>query len=679
MFNTLKILKTMKIKKLFAIAALLLGSTGAFAATQEYTYEGLIYILDDGAKTATVKKVSDDATYKAKTTWVIPEKFKALAANGALAGFANEEFNVVGFADNAFAGNTVITSVTFAKPANIKTIGAAAFKGCTALTSFAIGDEVTTIGAEAFSGCTAMTELTFGKKVAAIGSEFIKGTAITTLNLSVIESAMIRLGESIAAVEQVLDKSGAPVDEATATASEAGIGTAVGQYAEDPENAGKYYPIATAAAPASVKGNVFESTTLEEIIFTSFKTDGTPDKHPGVGYTAGGDVDNQFPADAFKNCVKLASIVLPADLEALPDNIFKYGKIATLDLSYLSALGAVGNIFGGSANAYLTTVKLPTTLGDNLQFTGTFAGCTGLTSLAIPAGWAPAVGHPVIFPENSLKGSGLTTVTFTPNLNVATNVWDGKNVIFAVNAFAAAANPRPITFSTISEYVAVAYYGEAGVAPNGMTYEFSTFSVKEITLNGNYALLCQAKAYRVPVENGVVYSLYLDNDADGTVYMVPFKIQKASYQVPANKPVLVKAKQKNDNGKLEIQVLDGGDGDMAASVLRRSDDAITMITDVPGMGAGLYCNVAAIKNGVFGIGAPTESYLNNKTYYVISKKQYGAAGARIVWLDEDDATAIKTIKAKAGNNGAIYNLAGQKVNASYKGVVIKDGKKYIQK
>ena len=41
-------------------------------------------------------------------------------------------------------------------------------------------------------------------------------------------------------------------------------------------------------------------------------------------------------------------------------------------------------------------------------------------------------------------------------------------------------------------------------------------------------------------------------------------------------------------------------------------------------------------------------------------------------------TAIKSVKA-AKADGAIYNLAGQKVNASYKGVVIKNGKKYLQK
>lgn len=43
-----------------------------------------------------------------------------------------------------------------------------------------------------------------------------------------------------------------------------------------------------------------------------------------------------------------------------------------------------------------------------------------------------------------------------------------------------------------------------------------------------------------------------------------------------------------------------------------------------------------------------------------------------------EASAINGVK-KAANAGAIYNVAGQKVSASYKGLVIKNGKKYIQK
>ncbi len=70
------------------------------------------------------------------------------------------------------------------------------------------------------------------------------------------------------------------------------------------------------------------------------------------------------------------------------------------------------------------------------------------------------------------------------------------------------------------------------------------------------------------------------------------------------------------------------------------------------------------------------------TFYIRVNKALIAAGARVnvVWNDgSEEATAIQTVKKVAEANGAIYNLAGQKVNASYKGVVIKDGKKYIQK
>ena len=43
------------------------------------------------------------------------------------------------------------------------------------------------------------------------------------------------------------------------------------------------------------------------------------------------------------------------------------------------------------------------------------------------------------------------------------------------------------------------------------------------------------------------------------------------------------------------------------------------------------------------------------------------------------ATGIATAKTVANQNGAIYNIAGQMVNKGYKGLVIKNGKKYFQK
>lgn len=46
--------------------------------------------------------------------------------------------------------------------------------------------------------------------------------------------------------------------------------------------------------------------------------------------------------------------------------------------------------------------------------------------------------------------------------------------------------------------------------------------------------------------------------------------------------------------------------------------------------------------------------------------------------DEPGTDGINVVKTQV-DNGAIYNLAGQKVNENYKGLVIKNGKKYIQK
>ncbi|MBQ9640140.1 MAG: hypothetical protein IJV06_01040 [Bacteroidaceae bacterium] len=48
-------------------------------------------------------------------------------------------------------------------------------------------------------------------------------------------------------------------------------------------------------------------------------------------------------------------------------------------------------------------------------------------------------------------------------------------------------------------------------------------------------------------------------------------------------------------------------------------------------------------------------------------------------FEGDDATAIKAIATEAAQDGAIYNVAGQRVNAAYKGIIIKNGKKYINK
>ena len=83
--------------------------------------------------------------------------------------------------------------------------------------------------------------------------------------------------------------------------------------------------------------------------------------------------------------------------------------------------------------------------------------------------------------------------------------------------------------------------------------------------------------------------------------------------------------------------------------------------------------------------------------FTVAEKFYGTYSFNVkagstykVWCDgsklgfygfelSDQATAVKGIKNIAENNGVAYNLAGQKVGKDYKGVVIMNGRKMLQK
>lgn len=64
------------------------------------------------------------------------------------------------------------------------------------------------------------------------------------------------------------------------------------------------------------------------------------------------------------------------------------------------------------------------------------------------------------------------------------------------------------------------------------------------------------------------------------------------------------------------------------------------------------------------------------TYYVL------AAGTKMGFFgfkyETGTSTGISSIEAAAKNDGKTYNMAGQQVSSSFKGLVIKNGKKYVK-
>ena len=197
-----------------------------------------------------------------------------------------------------------------------------------------------------------------------------------------------------------------------------------------------------------------------------------------------------------------------------------------------------------------------------------------------------------------------------------------------------------------------------------------------------YGKFVNATAYNFAIAkaDAIVYSGYVD-ESDNTIYMDQLQIVKGVYVVPANQAVIIK----NKSG----ETVNANATNDASTERAGANALVGYAASTPS-----YVILNALSNGgkkdVWAMAKPSNYNLTWKTFgdditmpanTICIATPKSASAVRVVWLDgsEEEATAIKTVKSDKAENGAIYNLAGQKVNASYKGVVIKDGKKYIQK
>ena len=100
-----------------------------------------------------------------------------------------------------------------------------------------------------------------------------------------------------------------------------------------------------------------------------------------------------------------------------------------------------------------------------------------------------------------------------------------------------------------------------------------------------------------------------------------------------------------------------------------------------GRGIGLYKNSYAAENLIGEQFKPTAK--EAKTWEIAEDCDvvvWNTSGCHIYTLKVEAGSAgISTVKAQKTQNNVIYNLAGQKVDNSYKGVVIVNGKKFMQK
>ena len=156
----------------------ILATSNTYAQASFETIDGLRYLIDSDAKTATLtanvgEKYSGDI--------VVPEM--VMASDGV-------EYPVTAFGDNAFKECGGLKSVTI--PSSVTSLGSGCFSNCSGLTSLTIPSSVTSLGNSCFSGCFGLTSLTIPSSVTSLGDYcFSSCSGLTSLT---IPSSVTSLG-----------------------------------------------------------------------------------------------------------------------------------------------------------------------------------------------------------------------------------------------------------------------------------------------------------------------------------------------------------------------------------------------------------------------------------------------------------------------------------------------------
>ena len=157
----------------FIMLVVMMLMTASSAMAQEAKFEvidGLRYLLDTGAKTATLMPKTDGSYFG---DIVVSEKVKS--SDGV-------DYSVVAFADGSFFGCRGLTSVSI--PSSVTSLGESCFCDCSSLISVSIPSSLTSLPEECFKNCSNLTSIEIPSSVTSLGDYcFLNCCGLTSITI----------------------------------------------------------------------------------------------------------------------------------------------------------------------------------------------------------------------------------------------------------------------------------------------------------------------------------------------------------------------------------------------------------------------------------------------------------------------------------------------------------------
>ena len=196
-------------------------------------------------------------------------------------------------------------------------------------------------------------------------------------------------------------------------------------------------------------------------------------------------------------------------------------------------------------------------------------------------------------------------------------------------------------------------------APVDFTAESASYTTT-INADAQAGTLCLPFAATIPAEGVTAYTLAYANGNKATATLVETTI-------PANTPVLL-----NGSGS---QMFTGSSVAITAGAPKTSEAMTGVYESTPAPLNSFVLQKQDDNVGFFKV-ASDDITVSPFRAYMTAQTQQGAARIKIVYPGE--ITAVKKIAATKCKEGVVYNLNGQRISKTAKGLYLMNGKKYVK-